>query len=123
VDTHWLRKANKYLMMMRVLLGWDCRTFFMWTARSWRLSIAGNNTAGTPRRLLRQSNSKDPGGLAEKTLTHTSLIQTVDVPRPFPSQWTHSLRGNSVCVSVCCRHDMQSTESDAKEAIQATTGG
>ena len=66
-----MRKANKYLMMMRVLLGWDCRTFFMWTARSWRLSIAGNNTAGTPRRLLRQSNSKDPGGLAEKTLTHT----------------------------------------------------
>ena len=39
--THWFRKANRYLMMMRVLLGRDCRTFLMWTARSWRLSIAG----------------------------------------------------------------------------------
>lgn len=39
--THWLRKANRYLMIIRVLLGRDCRTLLMWTARSWRLSIAG----------------------------------------------------------------------------------
>lgn len=40
LGTHWLRKANRYLMMMRVLLGRDCSTFLMWTARSWRLSMA-----------------------------------------------------------------------------------
>lgn len=34
---------------------------------------------------------------------------------------TDSHRGSSVC--VCCRRDVQSTQSDAEQAIQATTGG
>lgn len=52
--THWLRKANRYLMTMRVLLGRDWRTFLTWTARSWRLSIAGTNHSHD-RRLLTHS--------------------------------------------------------------------
>lgn len=40
-------------MMMRVLFGRDCRTFLMWTARSWRLSIAGTHHSHDTKEITR----------------------------------------------------------------------